>query len=48
MSQASGYGLNQWLDLGRFLDDARVPLDNNASERSLRWVALGRKTLVAT
>jgi len=28
---------------GRFLDDARVPLDNNASERSLRRVALGRK-----
>jgi hypothetical protein len=30
-------------ELGRFLDDARVPLDNNASERSLRRVALGRK-----
>ncbi|HEX4353315.1 MAG TPA: transposase, partial [Polyangiales bacterium] len=28
--------LNQWRELGRFLDDARVPLDNNASERSLR------------
>jgi transposase len=33
----------QWPELGRFLDDARVPLDNNASERSLRRVALGRK-----
>ena len=30
-------------EIGRFLDDARVPLDNNASERSLRRVALGRK-----
>ena len=37
------YALNQWRELGRFLDDARVPLDNNASERSLRRVALGRK-----
>lgn len=26
-----------------FLDDARVPLDNNMSERALRRVALGRK-----
>ena len=26
-----------------FLDDARVPLDNNASERALRRIALGRK-----
>lgn len=37
------YGLNQWNELGRFLDDARIPLDNNASERALRRVALGRK-----
>ncbi len=36
------YALNQWRELGRFLDDARVPLDNNASERSLRRVARGR------
>jgi hypothetical protein len=27
----------------RFLDDARVALDNNAFERSLRHVAFGRK-----
>jgi len=37
------YGLGQWDELGRFLEDARIPLDNNASERSLRRVALGRK-----
>lgn len=37
------YGLKRWDDLGRFLDDPRVPLDNNASERALRRVALGRK-----
>ena len=38
------YTLGQWGELGVFLDDARVPLDNNASERSLRRIALGRKS----
>ena len=37
------YTLGQWQELGVFLDDARVPLDNNASERSLRRIAMGRK-----
>ena len=37
------YTLAQWDELGVFLDDAHVPLDNNASERALRRVALGRK-----
>lgn len=37
------YAQNHWQELGRFLEDPRVPLDNNASERSLRRVALGRK-----
>jgi transposase len=37
------YTLGQWEELGIFLRDARVPLDNNASERSLRRIALGRK-----
>lgn len=37
------YGLKQWTELGRFLEDPRIPLDNNASERALRRVALGRK-----
>jgi hypothetical protein len=43
IATAIRYGLNQWRELGRFLDDAAVPLDNNASERSLRRVAVGRK-----
>ena len=29
--------------LSRFLDDGRIEIDNNAAERSLRVVALGRK-----
>jgi transposase len=37
------YTLGQWDELGVFLRDSRVPLDNNASERSLRRIALGRK-----
>jgi transposase len=37
------YTLGQWDELGVFLDDARVPLDNNACERALRRIALGRK-----
>ena len=32
--------------LTSFLDDARIPLDNNASERALRVVALGRKNFL--
>jgi hypothetical protein len=34
------YADNQWKQLGVFLDDERVPLDNNGSERALRRVAL--------
>jgi transposase len=37
------YADNEWEELGVFLDDERVPLDNNGSERALRRVALGRK-----
>ena len=32
-----------WPGLTRFLDDLRIPLDNNASERRVRGPALGRK-----
>jgi transposase len=32
-----------WTGLTRFVDDPRIPLDHNASERSLRGPALGRK-----
>ena len=33
----------RWEAFTRFLDDGRVCLTNNAAERSLRGVALGRK-----
>ncbi len=32
-----------WDGLTRFVDDLRIPLDNNASEREARGPALGRK-----
>lgn len=34
---------NHWDGLTRFVDDPRIPMDNNASERDLRGPALGRK-----
>ena len=43
LGEAIAYTLNRWEDLCVFLTDARIPLDNNASERALRKVALGRK-----
>jgi hypothetical protein len=35
---------NHWPGFTRFLEDGRVCLSNNAAERSLRGVALGRKS----
>ena len=34
---------DHWAGLTRFVDDARIPMDNNRSERHLRGPALGRK-----
>jgi transposase len=43
MGKAIGYALNQWAALNRYLDDGRLAIDNNAAERALRPVAVGRK-----
>jgi transposase len=40
---ALGYAVRQRGPLTRFYDDGRLRLDNNASERELRRVAVGRK-----
>jgi transposase len=37
------YALERWTALLRFCEDGRVEMDNNAAERALRAVALGRK-----
>lgn len=42
MAKAVNYSYENWPELTRFLYDARIPVDNNASERALRKVALGR------
>jgi len=41
--KALQYLLNQWGPLTVFLGEPNVPLDNNAAERALRGVVLGRK-----
>ena len=46
MGEAIGYALNQWKRLECFLDNAHIPVDNNASESALRVVALGRKNFL--
>lgn len=43
MGVAIRYALGRWEALGRFVDDARLELDNNRSERALRPIAVGRK-----
>ena len=43
LAGAIRYALARWPALCRFLDDGRVDLDNNAVERAIRPVALGRK-----
>ena len=46
LGEAIRYALNQWTALTRFLDDARIPVDNNRAEGALRVVALGRKNFL--
>lgn len=41
--KAIDYSLKRWSALTRFLDDGRLCMSNNAAERELRAVALGRK-----
>jgi hypothetical protein len=42
LAQAIGYSLARWQALTRYCDDGRIEMDNNAAERALRGVALGR------
>jgi hypothetical protein len=37
------YALTRWAALVRYCDDGHISIDNNAAERALRAVALGRK-----
>jgi transposase len=44
VAKAMDYLLKRWPAFTRFLDDGRICLSNNAAERALRGVALGRKS----
>jgi hypothetical protein len=44
LAKAIQYMLKRWPAFTLFLDDGRVCMSNNAAERSLRGVALGRKS----
>lgn len=41
--KAATYTLNQWTALNRYLEHGDLSIDNNASERAMRPVAIGRK-----
>ncbi len=43
IGKAINYSLNRWASFTRFLDDGRICLSNNAAERGLRGVAIGRR-----
>jgi transposase len=42
-AKAIDYALNRWEALVRYLDDGRIPIDNNWVENQIRPWALGRK-----
>ena len=43
LAKAIDYMLKRWPAFNRFLDDGRICLSNNAAERALRGIALGRR-----
>lgn len=46
MALAIGYSLSNWTALTRFVDDGRIEAHNNAAERALHGVAIGRKNFL--
>lgn len=45
-AKAIRYALSRWEALERYSHDGRIEIDNNAAERALRCVALGRKNFL--
>ncbi|MBA2481872.1 MAG: transposase, partial [Planctomycetes bacterium] len=43
LAEGARYVRNHWAALTRFVNDGRLPLDNNAAERQQRPIAVGRK-----
>ena len=48
LGEALGYVRNQWQALNRYIDDGRLAIDNNAAERALRTIAVGRSNWLFT
>jgi transposase len=46
MAPVPGGAVTRWAALTRYLYDGRLELENNAAERALRAVALGRKNFL--
>ena len=44
VAKAMDYMLKRWIAFTRFLNDGRICLSNNAAERGVRGIALGRKS----
>lgn len=43
IGKAAAYAIANWDRLTRFVGDARIPLDNNATERGIRGPVIGRR-----
>ena len=43
MAKAIGYVRGQHRALRQYLEDGRIPIDNNACERAIRPIAIGRR-----
>ena len=46
MANAIRYSLTHWVALTRYVDNGIIEIDNNAAERALRAVSLGRKNFL--
>jgi transposase len=46
LAKAIDYALSNWMALVRYCEDGRLEIDNNAAERALRTVAVGRKNWI--
>ena len=43
LAKAINYGFNRWASFTLFLEDGRIAIDNNAAERAMRPIGIGRK-----
>ena len=44
--RAVSYALKNWTALNRYCDDGDLEIDNNATERSIRGIAVGRRNWI--